>query len=1316
MKGMRRIFSGLLALAMVIAMLPAQVLAEEESLQETVAVTEPAEETTAPAEQPTEEPTQETEAATEPEEETQGVAVESVTIVQKENRTELVIGETVQLTVVILPEEASGETVNWYSSDEIVATVDENGVVTAVSPGDVTITAETGDVTGKYNFVIVEDIEVKQETVMEELLLSTYSQRTDYYSKYGITYEQLFTHYPQYLKSKAEDRITDTIIKQYCYILSTYGGKYDFIPSYITSLKEGFGLGLSVNVILSELGLSASMEEQWMYDTIKLLLNNINQNQTMMSVIASKINTDILENPYEGGKDIFKKVLAKKYPQLTFDTIEDIVDEFFKNADKIMAVVDRIGTVVDITQIIASAFEFYNLQTSSTSIIREAIPQNSNMVTAIDLFMGDIDNNPYVYFVNRYIREETVEFAVEYICDTLFETAFSVYYLAAKLGVWFAADVLYQGPDASDIGQVTLLSGYTTDLYSAVSSYRVAIRQAAAEGFVSADLISNYEYIYSAYIEAIRTTLEGAYNLAKNAGDKGNIQTAISLCESLTYEKYIDICMQELKADIDAGIVDKLDFGAIVTGLSVPTTLTAGSRFWLKGTVSTKDAMLQSVAFNVYNSAGTWITGGTEQVNGKSYTLDDSQVCDKTEFNKLAPGTYRCELVANVDTGITCDKIILYSGALQVNSLESDTDIPVADSADFISRSDGIWLWPLPQGNNQLNDWAGCQGNTVCPFHGTQIWCAIASHGNAYNVNGSNVIPGHTGIDVDAVWGTYVYAAADGILFCNGDDLYSRGIIAVIEHPLGNGWSYYSLYQHLSSVYTNLNRATVSAGTIIAKTGNSDGGIGSTGAHLHFSIYLGKSGNGEYYANYPNNTDSLFGLECKPWILKEGYSEGKIVSNPARNCPLGTFSYYSDGGATQSSFESHFGSVMYTYDKSQVHIGQGNVCSHNYSSTVTPATCTRPGIQSFTCISCGDSYSEPIDALGHDYKSVVIESTCGSIGYTTYTCSRCSDSYVEKMDVNWTEWSEQFPAGVSENLIETKIQYRFRDKETKVHESDSLEGWTLAGPTSYWSDYGPWSEWSDTAVSASDTTKVESRTVWGYYYYVCPNCGKHLYGYGTCFTWANGCGAPTYYHNFQGFYKPTSWDSAGFRDWYGASQYAKLDGEVVFKWTDGGTKTQYRSCTRELVEGYSFYRWGDWSSWSDVIYLENDSRQVETRTVYRYARSSIDHSYGDWEITRAATADSEGQEQRSCVCGDTQTRKLIPVALTATVNPTTVTAGTKPEDVQISLSASQSIGGAGVTDVELDYIITDESGKEVTLEQALAVPGKYTITPKIKTP
>lgn len=58
---------------------------------------------------------------------------------------ELVAGETGSLTVAISPEDATDKSVVWSSSDEGVATVTEDGTVTAVSAGEATITATTSD-------------------------------------------------------------------------------------------------------------------------------------------------------------------------------------------------------------------------------------------------------------------------------------------------------------------------------------------------------------------------------------------------------------------------------------------------------------------------------------------------------------------------------------------------------------------------------------------------------------------------------------------------------------------------------------------------------------------------------------------------------------------------------------------------------------------------------------------------------------------------------------------------------------------------------------------------------------------------------------------------------------------------------------------------------------------------------------------------------------------------------------------------------------------------------------------------------------------
>ncbi|MBQ7579878.1 MAG: Ig domain-containing protein [Clostridia bacterium] len=66
----------------------------------------------------------------------------------KKRSVKLDVGETYQLEANVKPSNATVKTVKWYTFDESIATVDENGVVTAVSPGTVKVFAITDN--GSY--------------------------------------------------------------------------------------------------------------------------------------------------------------------------------------------------------------------------------------------------------------------------------------------------------------------------------------------------------------------------------------------------------------------------------------------------------------------------------------------------------------------------------------------------------------------------------------------------------------------------------------------------------------------------------------------------------------------------------------------------------------------------------------------------------------------------------------------------------------------------------------------------------------------------------------------------------------------------------------------------------------------------------------------------------------------------------------------------------------------------------------------------------------------------------------------------------------
>ncbi|GEM_PF-6496672 len=106
--------------------------------------------------------------------ETSTVDVTGVTL-NKESTT-LTVGAEETLTATVAPEGATNKTVTWSSSDPSVATVDENGKVTAVSAGTATITATATNGT--------ED--AAEVTVIDPVLVTgtTYKQKAQANGKY----------------------------------------------------------------------------------------------------------------------------------------------------------------------------------------------------------------------------------------------------------------------------------------------------------------------------------------------------------------------------------------------------------------------------------------------------------------------------------------------------------------------------------------------------------------------------------------------------------------------------------------------------------------------------------------------------------------------------------------------------------------------------------------------------------------------------------------------------------------------------------------------------------------------------------------------------------------------------------------------------------------------------------------------------------------------------------------------------------------------------------------------------------------------------
>lgn len=80
----------------------------------------------------------------------------------------------------------------------------------------------------------------------------------------------------------------------------------------------------------------------------------------------------------------------------------------------------------------------------------------------------------------------------------------------------------------------------------------------------------------------------------------------------------------------------------------------------------------------------------------------------------------------------------------------------------------------------------------------------------------------------------------------------------------------------------------------------------------------------------------------------------------------------------------------------------------------------------------------------------------------------------------WSDWSQNSVSKSNTRDVETQIRYRYRVKETTTSTFPSLSGWTLENTSTSNGAYGSWSDWSASSVSSSSTREVETKTQYRY--------------------------------------------------------------------------------------------------------------------------------------------------------------------------------------------------------------------------------------------
>ncbi len=283
-------------------------------------------------------------------------------------------------------------------------------------------------------------------------------------------------------------------------------------------------------------------------------------------------------------------------------------------------------------------------------------------------------------------------------------------------------------------------------------------------------------------------------------------------------------------------------------------------------------------------------------------------------------------------------------------------------------------------------------------------------------------------------------------------------------------------------------------------------------------------------------------------------------------------------------------------------------------------------------------------------------------GWTLYDSTTTKGGYGA-----WSGWSTTAPTASSDREINSKTQYSYSDYETTQSEQANLSGWNLVSTDTYYlDDYGAWSDWSTSAVSNSNTRKVESKTQYQSRtrQWTTQNDNSTLSGwtlddsktttsYGEWTEWSETQMNPdggTWQVEYEEKTRQVLWETVYnyYRYKYWGPDYG-LSATWWYTWAARGTKetqstnvelslwtyhdgyacygqsgnpwylesttpvyitepyTVYRY--RTINKTYYFYQWNNFSDWSDSVIAATADTEVNTRTVYRYADRPAHYKY-----------------------------------------------------------------------------------------------------------
>lgn len=538
-----------------------------------------------------------------------------------------------------------------------------------------------------------------------------------------------------------------------------------------------------------------------------------------------------------------------------------------------------------------------------------------------------------------------------------------------------------------------------------------------------------------------------------------------------------------------------------------------------------------------------------------------------------------------------------------------------------------------------------------------------------------------------------------------------NGKTYVCNHGIGNG----IIIDHGNGVlteYSHMASTNVSVGQHV-EGGVAIGTMGAygnaTGRHLHFAIRTNSmlsSGGYPVKESIAVNSNP-YGAEYiirGDWNQVDNIWYSRDYSSGSCSCEYGEWQIETEPTCTENGSR-----IRYCLKCGRAETEVVPSTGHSWSKTSEQsATCEEAGYINYQCANCSETKTETSDPVGHDWQeSGRTEASCQQVASITYTCSNCGKSYTQYADGDVSAWSETYPEGIREDLIETKTQYRYQDYMTTTSYETSLSGydrvssqWTKSGSSTY--DYvAAWPAGFDTgnsfyaAYNKSPLTNSETQT--DKIVVIGSSNGGYLLWHWCRGTYYNGPinrkmndGWSSEFGTFHAFYSDNNGSNTNPEGNNGGGE------DVRYYYNNGCcTDTYWYFATEVTRQSYDAYRnlftygkWDSWSDWSDTVYSASDTRNVETRTMYRYVTAPLgEHNWDKGVVTQEATCTADGVKTFTCsLCKEIKTEAISKLGHAYSDNVCT-----RCGDVLMTVKVGAAEACAGDS-VKIPVVLSDNDG------------------------